>query len=199
MYSCFATMLDKLIRITANHIEVISKRDRLEQRRNSLKRELESTEKNLQTLNVIIKKNDSLKQSWIVQVPIKVFQGTEDKTKALNWKKVVIELITRYDIPMNAELLYHKILMNYDELVPERRFVIKNISSALSSLEMTDKKLKRCKDANTRGYIYGLPSFFDSTGNLRSKYLNRYKHEHGEEMLIDLGENLKVEQYYKYR
>src|SRR5690606_32342129 len=92
------------------------------------------------------------------------------------WKKIVYDILKNYNIPMTTDLLFHKIRITEKNFPSDRRFAIKNISSALSTL-YTEGAVFRMRLPKRKDYIYGFINMFDDKGNLRDQYLKSFKLE----------------------
>src|SRR5215218_3499778 len=133
-------------KIKCNHIEAVNYAGKLKRDEKDTEHKLSVIKGSLRKLNGLIKNNDDGKRSWVIDLPVEILlrkSAPDGVKKTINWKKLVMEMINKYNMPMSSDLLYHKLIMNYEDIPVNRHFVIKNISAALHYLEAMDDKLFR--------------------------------------------------------
>jgi hypothetical protein len=125
-----------------------------------LERKLTNAKVVLKRIDHLINEHEERNREWIVYIPVDLINRNEPSaSKRINWKKIVMEIIEKYNIPMSSDLLYNKIMISYDNVPANRNFVIKNISAALHYLSVSDNKLFRTKEKGKKEFIYGLKHF----------------------------------------
>jgi len=170
--------------IKCNQKEVKDLEQRWREDEKRLEKELKAIRAKRRLIKRELEKNVD-EESGIITLPTEALADRKDnQEKTINWKRLVWQMFETYKIPMTSELLYHKLLLNCDEVPLDRKFVIRNISAALHYLEGKDQKLFRSKNSGKKGFVYGLKHFFDFNFNLKPDYLKRYRMEEGEEIMM---------------
>jgi|GEM_PF-7018112 len=105
------------------------------------------------------------------------FMDDKAQNGSIKWKEVVLAAIRTHNMPMNSQLLCEKFLQTMPYFKKDRRFVIKNISAALSVL-YNDGKLFRHPFKKRNDYLYGLIDFYDEHGMLKQEYYSKFKQEY---------------------
>ena len=168
-----------------NFIEIVNFRDKLKTIEQVLEEELSDTKARLKVIQGIIDRNEEVERNWLILLPKEILSNKKfvesNKKEKVNWKQVVIAIITKYDQPMTSEMLYFKAKMLYDHIPDDRMHCISNISAALHYLVFSDGKLTRIKVDKGRSYIYGLHQFFEINEKLKEEYFKKYKMEYKEE------------------
>lgn len=162
--------------IKQNAFELKELKNSLEVRKSQIERNLNSVTERLGVLNDIIEKNDKIHQHWIVVLPAS-FIETSDNALPLkhNWKKIVMKILNRYDMPMTSEFMYNKVINQIEGVPDNRRFVLKNLSSALFYLAEKDNILIRKKISGKKEYLYGMQHHVDNQGKFIQEFLNKFK------------------------
>jgi hypothetical protein len=165
-----------------NFIEIVNFRDKLKKKEQILIDELTDLRARLKMIESIINRNEEVENNWLVFLPKEIVSSNKFSQPVtngkVNWKKVVITIITKYDQPMTSEMLYFKSKMLYDNIPDDRIHCISNISAALHYLVFSDGKLHRAKMDNQRSYIYGLHHFFENNGKLKDEYYKKFRMEY---------------------
>jgi hypothetical protein len=165
-----------------NFVEVLNFQRDLKTREQQLVGDLDDVRARLKAVESIINRNDSGETNWLVLLPKEILSGkryaSEEKKEKVNWKYIVIKIITECDQPMTSEMLFFKAKILYDYLPDDRVHCISNISAALHYLVFNDNKLFRMKNAGSRSYVYGLHHFFDNAGKLKIDYLKKFEMEY---------------------
>jgi len=172
-------------------MEALKKRDRLLERKTGLIEELALVEKCLKMVSSAVNLNDRTERKWVIELPLDAFVQTAD-FKNFNWKKTAVDLITKYQVPMSSDLMYNKVIINFDAAPLSRRTVLQNISSSLHSLYKHDKILMREKDLKENAYIYGFREFFNEDGKLKTLFMKRYRMEKGENLIGEVVHGQKI-------
>lgn len=177
-----------------NFLEAKQIADQKQKAVKNLEHQLSQAKNLLKRIDYLIQDHEENSREWIVKIPVDIVVRNERTgAKRINWKKIIMELIEKYNMPMSSDLLYNKVLLNYDEVPTNRHFVLKNISAALHYLSMFDDKLFRTKEKGKKEFIYGLKHFFDFKGNLKQNYLSDYKRESGSK--VEEFDNPKIATY----
>lgn len=144
---------------------------------------LETIKYKVKFLDRIISQNEKEKQEWVILLPANLVdnllvlkKSEKTKTNKIKWKKLVFEILLKYDIPMTAEVMYHKAKQTYEDFPNDKQTVIKNLSSTLTYL-YNERKILRHKAINMREYIYAFKEHFDTNGKIKQNSLLTFKIE----------------------
>jgi len=163
--------------IKQNAFEIKELKESLEQQKKHAEKRLLVISEKLDVLTEIINDNNNSSQNWMVVLPSMFIENNDNEegthTKH-NWKKIAMKLLSKYDMPMTSELMYNKAINQIAGLPDNRRFVLKNFSSALHYLAERDNILIRKKISGTREYLYALKHQFDDRGNIAKQYLEKF-------------------------
>jgi hypothetical protein len=162
-----------------NHIDAKSLDENYAKVEWELTKKLKSIQASRRLVKKAITMNDEGEKAWIIELPLEALPQRLTHEK-VNWKKLVMEMFERYQIPMSTELMCSKLWLHCPQVPFEKRSVAQNVSAALSVLEGKDRKLFRAKESGKKGFIYGLKHFFDLQLNLKPYYLAQYRREEGE-------------------
>ena len=153
----------------------------------SMQRALGVLRHNVAVLEKIEKLNDDGCQEWKISISSKLIRELKGVTIILpdehsgqlniRWKSVILATIKKHDMPMNSSLLYEKIRQEYPDYEKGRRFMIKNISSALNGL-YNETRLFRHLFKGRNDYLYGLSKFYDDLGKVKEEYFSKFKREY---------------------
>jgi hypothetical protein len=171
--------------IKINHFEAKQMEELTAKRQWQLEKELKQLQARRRRLKTLIDHNDHGAQNWVIEISEDLLEPRREGD--IKWKKLVMEVFESYQIPMSSELVCYKLWLHFPQVPFDKRAVLQNVSSALSSLEGRDGQLFRTKERGRKGYVYGLKHFFDFDFNLKSSYLRQYRREEGE------SEGLKTE------
>jgi hypothetical protein len=153
----------------------------LESEKDSLTEKIESMKRRIKSLKKILKEHDEYNPKWMVTVPVDLIAtyNSSDSQEAarINWKKSILLMFDKYDLPMTSAMVFSKLLLNFKNIPKDRTHVLGNISAALHYLAFSDCKLVRIKRNGDRHYIYGQPDYFDLSGVMKEKYLEKFKLE----------------------
>jgi hypothetical protein len=138
-------------------------------------------------IDTMIRESDARQSNWKFHVDkalVKDIKGVavafmDDKAQdeSIKWKEVVLATIRTHNMPMNSQLVCGKFLQTMPYFKKDRRFVIKNVSAALSVL-YSDGKLFRHPFKKRNDYLYGLIDFYDEHGTLKQEYYSKFKQEY---------------------
>lgn len=138
-------------------------------------------------IDTIIRESDTGQPHWKFQVDQALvkdikgitvsFMDDNAQDESVKWKEVVLDTIRAHNMPMNSQLLCGKFLQTMPYFKKDRRFVIKNISAALSVL-YNECKLFRHPFKKRNDYLYGLIDFYDEHGMLKREYYSKFKQEY---------------------
>lgn len=173
-------MVQQTKTVKYNHAEALSLSEEKRQLARSLEQKWRQAERESQELKKLLQQNDEGEQAWVLHLPVSLLPERKPSGRKINWKKLVIETISYYDMPMTTELLYHKLLLRYNYIPVNRQYVIRGISSALHYLYERDGVFFRQKDEGSRGFIYGHKWFFNHQLQVKPVYLRRLRLEEGE-------------------
>lgn len=167
--------------IKVNYVDVENENEKLGKEEWQLTKRLGQLQARRRLLKKVLNQNEEGQKKWIVEVPQEALPHRNENKKRIDWKKHVLEMFQKYDLPMSTELLCNKIWLHFPEVPLNRRVVIQNVSSALSALQGSDQKLFRTRIKTKKGFIYGLKHFFNFDLELKPKHLIDWMREEGEE------------------
>ncbi len=153
----------------------------LEGEKDTLTEKIESLKRRIKSLKKILKEHDDYNPKWMMTVPVDLIaaydSGDGQAAAKINWKKSILLMFDKYDLPMTSTMLFSKLLLNFKNVPRDRTHVLGNISAALHYLAFSDCKLVRIKRNGDKHYIYGQPGYFDLSGAMKEKYLEKFKLE----------------------
>ncbi len=169
--------------IKYNHTELTRLLDSLQQSKISLELKLVSITEKINFIKKVIEKNDGGEKNWIIYLPEGIIEELgvtekvkKTKTNRIQWKKIALDILKKYNYPMSSELIYHKTKQIYHDLPKDHKLIVKNISSALVYLH-SKGVLFRQKLEGGKEYVYGFINHFDEKGNIKDDFLKTYKLE----------------------
>ena len=173
--------------ISYSIVEVQDLKQDVSRKLDSIQRALGVLKNTLSVLEKKLNANGNEEQEWKIHLPSSLIRNIKGVTITLpdeqsgkyniKWKKVIMDAIKKHDMPMNSSLLYDKIRQRYPDYEKDRRFMIKNISSALNGLH-NDEKLFRHSFKGRNDYLYGLGKFYDDLGKIKEEYFAKFKREY---------------------
>jgi hypothetical protein len=99
---------------------------------------------------------------------------TIKRRSSFSWKATALKLITDLDEVLSTELIYELTKETLNDLLISRVVAIRSYSSALFNLVKEDQSLQRTLIPTYKGFLYGLPSFFEN-GVIKSEYLEKLR------------------------
>jgi hypothetical protein len=164
------------ISCSRNDVEGLIKN--FEAKREILKEQLLKTNKRIGQLKTVLVRKKDLGVPQRFDISMKLIADGQLASEKLKWKKEVLDLLNKWETPLNCLIAYKKFLLESKCSDNKSKFIKANICSALSSLWVKNK-IHRIKNPYGRGYIYGLNEFFDIRGKLKPKYDIRLHKELG--------------------
>jgi hypothetical protein len=164
--------------IACSKVDVESLIAKYVENRDSLKEQLLKVNKKLRHLKLLLRNKSDFHPVQKVDVPLQLIIDGQTRSNKLKWKKEVLQLLVQIETPVTCKIALRKLLLNNRCINEKEKFVLTNICSALHSLS-NSSKLLRCKNPYGRGFVYGLPSFFDTNIKLKPKYDLRLRRELG--------------------
>ena len=169
--------------IKYNHIELKRLLESLQHSKIKLELQLVSISEKINFIKKVIENNDGGEKNWIIYLPEGISEELgvtnevkKTKTERIQWKKIALDILKKYNYPMSSDLMYHKAKQIYHDLPKDHRLIIKSLSSALVYLHSRGA-LFRQKLEGGREFVYGFINHFDEKGNIMDDYLKTYKLE----------------------